>query len=129
MLSLCPFTLSHMPHLRNRYGQTGSGKTFTLTGGAERYVDRGLIPRTLAMIYGEFAKRGDTQFQAYISYLELYNEQGYDLLSDSDSGTSSLEVHIYQPWLGTQGSGNGTCRLPSRTSPTNPHPDIMALSD
>ena len=85
------FTLSHMPHLRNRYGQTGSGKTFTLTGGAERYVDRGLIPRTLAMIYGEFAKRGDTQFQAYISYLELYNEQGYDLLSDSDSGTSSLE--------------------------------------
>lgn len=23
------------------YGQTGSGKTFTITGGAERYVDRG----------------------------------------------------------------------------------------
>lgn len=29
------------------YGQTGSGKTFTITGGAERYADRGLIPRTL----------------------------------------------------------------------------------
>ena len=24
------------------YGQTGSGKTFTLTGGAERYSDRGI---------------------------------------------------------------------------------------
>ena len=27
------------------FGQTGSGKTFTITGGAERYADRGLIPR------------------------------------------------------------------------------------
>lgn len=27
------------------YGQTGSGKTFTITGGPERYVDRGIIPR------------------------------------------------------------------------------------
>uniref|UniRef100_A0A1I8FZC9 Kinesin-like protein n=1 Tax=Macrostomum lignano TaxID=282301 RepID=A0A1I8FZC9_9PLAT len=30
------------------YGQTGSGKTFTVTGGAERYADRGIIPRTLS---------------------------------------------------------------------------------
>ena len=29
------------------YGQTGSGKTFTVTGGPEKYADRGLIPRTL----------------------------------------------------------------------------------
>ena len=25
------------------YGQTGSGKTYAITGGSERYVDRGLI--------------------------------------------------------------------------------------
>jgi kinesin family protein 6/9 len=30
------------------YGQTGSGKTFTMTGGPERYADRGLIPRSLS---------------------------------------------------------------------------------
>jgi kinesin family protein 6/9 len=29
------------------YGQTGSGKTFTVTGGPEKYADRGLIPRAL----------------------------------------------------------------------------------
>jgi kinesin family protein 6/9 len=34
------------------YGQTGSGKTFTITGGAERYADRGIIPRTLSYIFG-----------------------------------------------------------------------------
>ena len=39
------------------YGQTGSGKTFTITGGAERYVDRGIIPRTLTYIFNEIAKR------------------------------------------------------------------------
>ena len=33
------------------YGQTGSGKTFTITGGAERYADRGIIPRTLSYIF------------------------------------------------------------------------------
>ena len=34
--------------------QTGSGKTFTITGGAERYVDRGIIPRTLSYIFEYF---------------------------------------------------------------------------
>ena len=33
------------------YGQTNSGKTYTITGGAERYVDRGIIPRTLSYIF------------------------------------------------------------------------------
>lgn len=35
------------------YGQTGSGKTFTITGGAERYADRGIIPRTLSYIFSK----------------------------------------------------------------------------
>ena len=38
------------------YPQTGSGKTFTITGGAERYVDRGLIPRSLSYIFEYFEK-------------------------------------------------------------------------
>ena len=36
--------------------QTGSGKTFTITGGAERYIDRGIIPRTLSYIFEYFEK-------------------------------------------------------------------------
>jgi kinesin family protein 6/9 len=38
------------------YGQTGSGKTFTITGGAERYEDRGIIPRSLSMLFSEMKK-------------------------------------------------------------------------
>lgn len=45
------------------YGQTGSGKTFTITGGAERYVERGIIPRTIACMYSEVAKHADYTFQ------------------------------------------------------------------
>ncbi|QDZ21232.1 kinesin [Chloropicon primus] len=62
------------------YGQTGSGKTFTITGGAERYVDRGIIPRSISLIYQELEKRTDQQFSVSISYLEIYQGRGYDLL-------------------------------------------------
>lgn len=72
------------------YGQTGSGKTFTLTGGPEKYSDRGIIPRAISMIYNEIRQRSDVQFKAFISYLELYNEQGYDLLDPSHE-TKALE--------------------------------------
>lgn len=38
------------------YGQTGSGKTFTITGGAEKYSQRGIIPRTLSYLFEVYAK-------------------------------------------------------------------------
>lgn len=35
------------------------------------------------MLFHEFRSRTDMQFKMYVSYLELYNEQGYDLLDPS----------------------------------------------
>ncbi|KAG7225218.1 hypothetical protein INR49_014777 [Caranx melampygus] len=72
------------------YGQTGSGKTFTITGGAERYSDRGIIPRTLSYIYECFSQDSSMLYTTHISYLEIYNEMGYDLL-DSRHEASRLE--------------------------------------
>ncbi|KAM6185107.1 kinesin-like protein KIF6 [Rhynchocyon petersi] len=72
------------------YGQTGSGKTFTITGGAERYSDRGIIPRTLSYIFEQLQKDGSKIYTIHISYFEIYNECGYDLL-DPRHDTSSLE--------------------------------------
>ena len=72
------------------YGQTGSGKTFTLTGGPERYSDRGIIPRAISTLFQEFRTRSDMQYKCYISYLEIYMEQGYDLLDPSHE-TKKLE--------------------------------------
>ncbi|KAG7401373.1 hypothetical protein PHYBOEH_001789 [Phytophthora boehmeriae] len=64
------------------YGQTGSGKTYTITGG-EHYADRGIIPRVLSSIFEEFEKRPNMRYSCYISYLEIYNENVYDLLDRS----------------------------------------------
>ncbi|XP_051852845.1 kinesin-like protein KIF6 isoform X4 [Antechinus flavipes] len=72
------------------YGQTGSGKTFTITGGAERYSDRGIIPRTLSYIFEQLQKDSRKMYTTHVSYLEIYNECGYDLL-DPRHEASSLE--------------------------------------
>lgn len=45
------------------YGQTGSGKTFTITGGPERYSDRGLIPRSISFLFQSIAQRPTSLYQ------------------------------------------------------------------
>ncbi|KAM9467074.1 kinesin-like protein KIF6 [Clarias gariepinus] len=72
------------------YGQTGSGKTFTITGGPECYSDRGIIPRTLSYLYQHFSQDSSMVYTTHISYLEIYNEVGYDLL-DPRHEASNLE--------------------------------------
>ncbi|KAA0162039.1 hypothetical protein FNF31_03450 [Cafeteria roenbergensis] len=73
------------------YGQTGSGKTFTITGGPQRYEDRGIIPRALQRIFQQCdaSRKAGGQATVWISYLEVYNEVGYDLLEDSATGGHS----------------------------------------
>ena len=74
------------------YGQTASGKTFTITGGAERYEDRGMIPRTLSYIFNEIRQKTDTSYKVLISYLEIYNDQGYDLLDENHSSKNLYDL-------------------------------------
>ncbi|KRX01515.1 P-loop containing nucleoside triphosphate hydrolase [Pseudocohnilembus persalinus] len=62
------------------YGQTGSGKTYTMNG-SETWQDRGIIPRTISYIYDQIeARQDDIEFNLYISFMEIYNENAYDLL-------------------------------------------------
>jgi len=74
------------------YGQTGSGKTFTITGGAERYADRGLIPRALSCIFGRIKKNTTHQHSVNISYLEIYNNAGYDLLDENHASKNLADL-------------------------------------
>nr|XP_002124970.1 kinesin-like protein KIF6 [Ciona intestinalis] len=69
------------------YGQTGSGKTFTITGGVEKYADRGIIPRALSYMFKKFEEDKDHLYTTEISYLEIYNENGYDLLDPRHEAT------------------------------------------
>ena len=87
------------------YGQTGSGKTFTITGGVESYEDRGIIPRTLSYLFQQLESQqsqsaGSVNYTVRVSYLEIYNEAGYDLLdrpadmTDLASITASSLAHL-----------------------------------
>lgn len=54
-----------------------------MTGGPERYADRGLIPRSLSYIFSQVKKDSTTNYKIGISYLEIYNNTGYDLLDEN----------------------------------------------
>eukprot|EP00405_Crypthecodinium_cohnii_P046067 CAMPEP_0206587874 /NCGR_PEP_ID=MMETSP0325_2-20121206/37923_1 /ASSEMBLY_ACC=CAM_ASM_000347 /TAXON_ID=2866 /ORGANISM="Crypthecodinium cohnii, Strain Seligo" /LENGTH=127 /DNA_ID=CAMNT_0054095997 /DNA_START=433 /DNA_END=813 /DNA_ORIENTATION=+ len=43
------------------FGSSGSGKTFAVTGGAKRFSDRGLIPRSLSGIFEALAVKPDKE--------------------------------------------------------------------
>lgn len=64
------------------YGQTGSGKTFTVSGG-DSFHERGLIPRSIGLLFEEMNHRIQVQSHAFkcrISFAEVYKENVYDLL-------------------------------------------------
>lgn len=66
------------------YGQTGSGKTHTMQGSGNG-VMRGIIPRAVEQILNQ-AKKLQTQrwrFQVSVSFLEIYNEELRDLLTEA----------------------------------------------
>lgn len=74
-------------------------------GGTERYADRGLIPRALAAVYAEIARRPTHTYTVQCSYLELYNEEGFDLL-DPSREVKRLE-DLPKVWAGQCGAAAG----------------------
>ncbi|XP_042330465.1 kinesin-like protein KIF9 [Sceloporus undulatus] len=70
------------------YGQTGAGKTFTMTGTTENYLNRGLIPRAIQQVFKSVEEHGSQFITVRISYLEIYNETIFDLLSMMPSGAA-----------------------------------------
>ncbi|EGT35392.1 CBN-BMK-1 protein [Caenorhabditis brenneri] len=72
------------------YGQTGTGKTFTMEGGrtdAKSSSDdptTGIIPRAVEDIFEQLENSGCEEYSLRVSYVELYNEELFDLLASSD---------------------------------------------
>merc|ERR1719440_2276773 len=65
------------------FGPTGSGKTFAITGGAKRFADRGLIPRSISALFEALGARQDRDdFEVAVSFYEIYKESIVDLLSE-----------------------------------------------
>ncbi|XP_077551944.1 kinesin-like protein KLP2 [Haemaphysalis longicornis] len=80
------------------YGQTGTGKTFTMEGersnanlGWAEDPSAGIISRTLQQLFEELQSQ-DLEFTIRVSFLELYNEELFDLLSEHED-TSRLKIY------------------------------------
>ena len=76
------------------YGQTGSGKTHTMMGGSGSPLEgeeRGMMPRAAEHIFQycqELNEQGWT-FEVTATMVEIYNEQIFDLLTSTATGSSS----------------------------------------
>ncbi|XP_062424650.1 kinesin-like protein KIF9 isoform X3 [Rhea pennata] len=77
------------------YGQTGAGKTYTMTGTTADYKHRGIIPRAIQQVLKATAHCVDRFVTVRVSYLEIYNETLFDLLSTmTSSGTSDVQMAV-----------------------------------
>ena len=54
-----------------------------MTGSTANFKYRGLIPRAISKIFSEVGGRFDTQITVKVSYVEIYNELLFDMLSGS----------------------------------------------
>ncbi|XP_063661735.1 kinesin-like protein KIF9 isoform X11 [Pan troglodytes] len=63
------------------YGQTGAGKTYTMMGATENYKHRGILPRAVQQVFRMIEERPTHAITVRVSYLEIYNESLFDLLS------------------------------------------------
>ena len=85
------------------YGQTGTGKTFTMEGGERRNEagvswdsdpTSGIVPRALAQLLDTLEDQSDSvEYSVRVSFLELYNEEIFDLLSAHDDTT---KLRLYE---------------------------------
>jgi len=75
------------------YGQTGSGKTHTMQGYGKG-EQRGIIPRSIEKIgqYREQMKEKGWEYTMSVTFIEVYNEQVFDLLRPEGSEKRDLPI-------------------------------------
>lgn len=78
------------------YGQTGSGKTFTMSGSSTNFNYRGIIPRAITRLFQELGGKPEFESSVSISYLEIYNETVFDLLSPIPANEQKGEINFQE---------------------------------
>ncbi|CAK4034984.1 related to kinesin motor [Lecanosticta acicola] len=73
------------------YGMTGTGKTFSMQGTAN---SPGVIPLAITDIFSYIRENPEREFLLRVSYLEIYNEKIYDLLSQNAPGQQQEEIKL-----------------------------------
>ena len=72
------------------YGQTSTGKTHTVEGSARKFKERGLIPRVITYLFEQLEGHSDEDWKVEVSFLEIYQDVGYDLLNPGSQGPAMM---------------------------------------
>jgi len=81
------------------YGQTGTGKTYTMEGSHidnlnwQSDTSAGIIPRCLSHLFDELQLLENQQYIVRVNFLELYNEELFDLLTDDKDVSSKIKLY------------------------------------
>ncbi|XP_043790092.1 kinesin-like protein Klp61F [Apis laboriosa] len=82
------------------YGQTGTGKTFTMEGINKELnlywhsdSSAGMIPRSLSHLFDKLQALETQEYTVRVSFLELYNEDIFDLLSNNHDAS---KLRLYE---------------------------------
>ncbi|CAE7297773.1 unc-104 [Symbiodinium sp. CCMP2592] len=78
------------------YGQTGSGKSHSIMGDVDSKVEQGILPRACIRLFSMLEdRRQEKGFEATVlaSYLEIYNEKIFDLLTGGHPGELQVRNH------------------------------------
>ena len=79
------------------YGQTGSGKTFTMGTTSNSKIprsERGILPRVIDNIFDEVKRNYNFRYTIKATFLEIYNEQIIDLLSDDHCSNKNIKDNM-----------------------------------
>ncbi|CAH1402755.1 unnamed protein product [Nezara viridula] len=74
------------------YGQTGSGKTYTMGTNYSGEEELGIIPRAIYDIFNRINTDLENEFKVTVTFVELYNESLYDLLTRKPREQSIVEM-------------------------------------
>jgi chromosomal replication initiation ATPase DnaA len=78
------------------YGQTGAGKTHTMLGPPDETIEQrytGIIFQALEDVFEKVRTSQEEKFYFTCSYIEIYNEMIYDLLSKADRLNDHLTIY------------------------------------
>lgn len=79
-----------------------------MTGGAERYVDRGIIPRTLSYVFNKTREKSDTEYKVRLfnfnsillnEYRSVYLILKFTIMKVMTSWMKTIPQKIYQIFL------------------------------
>ncbi|XP_018334300.1 chromosome-associated kinesin KIF4A isoform X2 [Agrilus planipennis] len=74
------------------YGQTGSGKTYTMGTCYDGEGEMGIIPRAIHDIFTYVRDNFSYDFTVTVTFMELYQETLYDLLSKKPKDQCNVEI-------------------------------------